>query len=358
MIRSTAVMLRPALICVLLLAATRATAAPGRAPRPPGVGVRLDYERGSGARQCPSAEALTDEVRAELGAERFTRTGPWRLHTTINREGNGRFVATADIFDSTGVMAETMEKLFSTDCSTLVKQVAVWTAGKLTDPPPPPPLVAPAPIAGPAPVVAPPGSPHGAVPWQVRLGLGTALGFGVAPRATVGVTSHIEVYRPVALLAFDAVSFMYSMRFDPPATGTILSRNKTFQVRTERAVISLDPCVHRGWFFACAMFGVGNFDNRSGDDALRAGKFANEDARLAVQDISSLSIIFVSGGRLGFEGPSLKGPFLTRFGFRVSGELVGNVTPITIPLDERAGWTTPDVVGGVEVGLYIFEERP
>ena len=58
--------------------------------------------------------------------------------------------------------------------------------------------------------------------------------------------------------------------------------------------------------------------------------------------------IFVTGGRLGDDVP-----FLSRFGFRVSGELLGTLNPATVPIDERTRWTIPRVSGSFEIGLYF-----
>jgi hypothetical protein len=58
----------------------------------------------------------------------------------------------------------------------------------------------------------------------------------------------------------------------------------------------------------------------------------------------------VTGGRLGVEVP-----FAPHLGFRGYGEVLGTVTPQAIPIDERPGWTTPLVSGGLGVGLYLFD---
>ncbi len=62
------------LLVAILLASTSTNAA----DRPRGVGVRLEYERGPGARQCPDVKLLRGEVAAEIGTDPFTEAGPWR----------------------------------------------------------------------------------------------------------------------------------------------------------------------------------------------------------------------------------------------------------------------------------------
>src|SRR4051812_32915344 len=81
------VMLRTALFLIIVLAAAPASAA----PRPRGVEVRLEYERGAGTQLCPGADAIRREVAAELGEDRFTETGPWRLHAAVARKKNGAY---------------------------------------------------------------------------------------------------------------------------------------------------------------------------------------------------------------------------------------------------------------------------
>ena len=206
----------------------------------------------------------------------------------------------------------------------------------------------------PPPPVAPPppdSSPHAMIPSVGRLGLGTTLAFGVAPRTAVGLTFDFGPYWRVASLPFDGVSFIAGVRWDPPATGYVPGRGKDAQMSTARYLIFLDPCVHRWKFFACAVFGAGQLDNLSGARALRTLRFANLDARFALQGTDFAPPIVVSGGRLGVEVP-----FLPHLGFRVSGELLGNLMPVTIPIDERSGWTTPRVLGGFEAGLYVFTD--
>jgi hypothetical protein len=55
------------------------------------------------------------------------------------------------------------------------------------------------------------------------------------------------------------------------------------------------------------------------------------------------------GGRAGIEVP-----FAPHLGFRVSGEVLGTVHPVTFSIDERPAWTTPRASGDVEVGLFLF----
>jgi hypothetical protein len=191
--------------------------------------------------------------------------------------------------------------------------------------------------------------------WAVRFGMGSTLGVGVAPRVAVGGTADLGVHWPVTWppLPIDGVSGSLGVRADPLASGYVHGFLKEAQIIATRYFIFLSPCVHRWKFFACGVFGGGQFYNLSGVLAHRAGRQSSEGGPLAVQESDFAPPIFVAGGRFGVEVP-----FAPHLGFRVSGELLGNLTPVTLPIDDRSGngWTTPLVSGGFEVGLYVFSD--
>ncbi len=170
------------------------------------------------------------------------------------------------------------------------------------------------------------------------VGLGTTVGFGVAQRVAVGSTLNFIGWWSVTDLPIDGVSVLYSIRWDPPAAGYVPGLGKDHPLKTERMLLLIDPCIHRWHLFACAVFGGG----RLGIDWkgwTQGGSYGYDPA------------IAVTGGRLGADVP-----LTSNFGIRVSAELLGTITPITIPVNDRDTWTTPRVSGGIEVGLYISQD--
>ncbi len=89
------VMVRAAFPLAIVLVAASAAAA----PRPPGIGVHLEYQRAPRAQQCPGEIELRGWVAAGLGHDPFTETGPWRLIINVNRRRDGAFIATTTLFD-------------------------------------------------------------------------------------------------------------------------------------------------------------------------------------------------------------------------------------------------------------------
>ena len=47
-------------------------------------------------------------------------------------------------------------------------------------------------------------------------------------------------------------------------------------------------------------------------------------------------------------------PFAPHVGFRVSADLLGTWTPVTIAIADRTTWTASGVVNGFGAGLYVF----
>lgn len=133
----------------------------------------------------------------------------------------------------------------------------------------------------------------------------------------------------------DGVSILYSLRYDPPAAGSALNGR---EVSTERMLLLLDPCVHRSHLYACLAIGGG----RLGVDWkgwTQGGSFDYNPA------------IAVTGARVGVDVP-----ITPNFGVRLSGELLGLINPVTIPVDDLHRWTTPRASGGFEIGLFIIPD--
>jgi hypothetical protein len=168
----------------------------------------------------------------------------------------------------------------------------------------------------------------------LRFGLGAALGFGTAPRVALGVSADVGIYWPLASLPFDGVSLTLEGRWDPPAAGHVPGLRDGEGVSTSRLLVTLAPCAHWWKLYGCAVGELGQL--RGGGDGIA----------LAVQHASVYSAM---GPRLGVEVP-----FASHLGFRISGEILGTVKPIVLPVDKRPGWTTPEVSGGFGAGLYLF----
>ena len=317
---------------VAILLASSSTSA---APRPRGIGVHLDYDRGTVARQCPEAKMLRGEVAAEIGHDPFTEAGPWQMRVAITRRKNGAFVATADLLDGDGATASSMGEMVSPDCRSLVlKALAVWISWELTDPPLPPPSLPAEPPPRPPPPPPHEDSPAPIQPFLLRFGLGAALGFGTAPRVALGVSSDVGIYWPLASLPFEGVSLTLGGRWDPPAAGQVPGLRESERVGTSRLLATLAPCAHWWKLYGCAVGELGQLRGR-GEGVALAPQFAN--------------VYSAVGGRLGVEVP-----FAPHLGFRISGEILGTVTPKVIRVDEQPGWTTPTASGGFGAGLYLF----
>ncbi len=340
----------------LALAILLTSASLSAADRPRGVGVHLEYERGPGARQCPGAKALTDEVGAEIGSERFTATGPWRLRVAINRKKNGAFMASAHLFDSDGAIAGTMEELVSVDCPTLVRAVAVWTAVKLTDPlptlpalpaapplaaptlPPPPAATSPVPLPSAAPTppvlssaaLTSPPVPAPPPLLQLRLGAATGIEFGVGPTPTPLVSLNLALQStrvPIVSLAFE-------VRADLPLPATVGGGARVHARALTGAVLTCFHAFYEGVFHLCPMF--------------TAGVISSADDRSTV-DLNGT--YYAVGGRVGAAIPFAS----RRFAFTLAVDVLGTLHPFQLRWDEQPVlWQTGAVAGAVQAGVSTF----
>ena len=108
------------------------------------------------------------------------------------------------------------------------------------------------------------------------------------------------------------------------------------RVSTTRALGTIAPCLHWWVVSTCALVGAGRL----------WGSVDNEAALRA--DVASPFYI-ATEARLGVEIP-----FASHIGLRVSADLLGTWTPVTIAINEYSTWTASRVVGGLEAGLYVF----
>ena len=325
-------MLRTAFPLAIVLVAGSASAA----PRPRGVGVRLDYQRGPRTHQCPDDLDFRAEVAARLGHDPFTGAGPWRLIAIMNRRRDGAFILTAELFDDHGASARSLEPMIGRDCPYLVKTVlATRIAVELADAPlvpaPPPPPTPPPVVAPPAPDVA----PAPIFPNVLLVRAGPTVVFGAAPRTAVGVSGDLGFYRLTASLPFDGFSFAMGFRWDPQAAGHVPGEAESARINTSRLLGTVALCAHWWKLYGCGV--------------VEAGRLWTEGQGIALPSREDIPIYAATGTRLGVEVP-----FAPHLRFRVFGEVLGILTPVEIPVDERPVWTAPRVAGGVGAGLSFY----
>jgi hypothetical protein len=319
------------------LAIVVASASASAATRPRRVGVRLEYDLGAGARQCPKEKTLRGEVAAEIGRDPFTDAGPWRLHVTLAHGKSGVLVANADLFDSEGATFATMGEMVAPTCQMLVvKVVALWIALQLTDPPPPPPVPAPVPPPTalpptppslPAPPEAPPlEAPTPAI--RLRLGAATGIELGVGPTPTPLFSLNLSLHpttAPILSLAIEARADL-----PLPATGDDGSRVHALVVTG-----SLLACFHAfdGVLYGCPMFTAGLIS--SGE------RYAASDAR---------GVYAASGARLGVAIPLSS----HRFAVTLAGDVLGTLHPFRLLVETRPVWQNGPVSGAAQLGFAAF----
>ncbi len=310
-------------------------AAPLRAaPRPRGVGVRLEYERGSGARQCPDEAKLRGEVAAEIGLDPFTEAGPWRLHANVTRGKTGAFVATAALFDSDGATAFSMEEKTSPDCRAVVlKALAVWISWQLTDPPLPPPSPAAALPSPPSPPPPPPPPPPPATPllpaFRVRLGGATGIELGVGPTPTPLFSLNLALQFPTAPI----LSLAFEARTNLPLPATVEGGARVHALVLTGSLLACFHFFDEGILHVCPMFSAG---------------FISSGERFAPADASGL--YSAAGWRTGAAIPFAA----HRFAFTLTGDVLGALHPFTLRVDKRTVWQTGQLNGAIQVGFSAF----
>ena len=149
---------------------------------------------------CPSEQVLRNLVAGQTSTNVLVPQAPARLTVTVSRRTQ-QYEATAELRDEAGVVLWTRPFAPTSWCSGLVEDVAVYVSAKLEprakDQPPPVPEV--------SDISQPPG-------------LGSTLGFGVAPRVAVGLTVDGGIHYTVDAGPFDGFSLSVGVRCDPPAS--------------------------------------------------------------------------------------------------------------------------------------------
>lgn len=327
----------------LLLAVLLASASTSAGRRPPGVGVRLDYERGPGAQQCPNEQMLRTEVAAEVGSDPFNAAGPWRLRAAVTRGKHGVFAATADLFDDHGALVESLGQQSSRDCRGLVlKVVAVWASWELTDPlqspPPATPPPAPPPALQPAALPVPPVPSPSPPAYWLRLGAATGIELGAGPTPT----PLFSVNLALEFTTVPVVSLAVEARTDLPLPATM---EGGAHIHTHLLTGSLLTCFHafdEGPVFLCPMFTVGRVSGKARPaTADESGTYSGADGS---------GIYSAAGGRVG-----MRIPFAShRFAFTLAGDVLGTLRPFGMRIEGRRVWQTGAVTGVVQAGVSTF----
>jgi hypothetical protein len=297
------------------------------------MGVRLTYERGPGARQCPDATKLRAEVAAEIGLDPFTEAGPWLLQATVARGKTGAFVATADLLDREGAISVSMGDMVSPDCRSLVlKAMAVWIAWQLTDPPLPPlpPLAAPSlPPPPPTTPILPPPPAEPPPAFRVRLGAATGIELGLGPTPTPLFSLNLALQFPTAPIA----SLAFEARTDLPLPATGEGGTRVHALVLTGSLLACFHAFDEGMIYGCPMFSAGLIS--SGE------RYAPRDAR---------GVYSAAGARVGAAIPFAS----HRFAFSLTGDVLGTLHPFELRVDKQPAWQTGPLTGAIQAGFLAF----
>jgi hypothetical protein len=149
------------------------------------------------------------------------------------------------------------------------------------------------------------------------------------------VTADVGFHWKVDAAPLEGVSLTLGVRWDPPASSPPLGGFLgSARVVTSRVLGTVAPCGHWWKLYGCALGQVGSLGAHSEDLAYPGG----------------LDYFYAAiGGRIGVEVP-----FATHLGFRVSGEVLGTLTPIIARISDMPVYKTSTSSGSVGAGLYVF----
>jgi hypothetical protein len=295
--------------------------------------VRLDYARGAGAAECPEEAELESIVSARLGYDPFSVEASRLISVRVARQGTV-LVAHLDVESGASRGSRDLASP-NRDCRELIDSLAVAIAvgidpSSLSRAPASPP--APSPLPPPAPlVVAPPiagaelpksetPSPNHD-PVRLHTGLGPTVSFGAAPSTNLGIAVQ-------AGARWRAISLGIEGRADFPVSRAAVGGG---DVSASLLVGSVLPCAHRGIFLTCLMMTFG---------AMRA---SGEGVTNPLRDTKFYA---AAGGRVGVEIPAWGAVAVG-----LHGDLVAPLTEITLRLNDRDVWTTPNVSAVLGAGL-------
>ncbi len=297
---------------------------------------RLAYAAPPG---CPGEQVLRDLIAGQTSTNVLSPQAPARLAVTVTRRAQ-QYEATAELRDQAGSELWTRPFAPTSSCSGLVEDVAVYVSAKLerrAQDQPPASRTAPAD----ADTTQPP-HPHDrdsmpTDPLILLFGLGSTLGFGVAPRVAVGLTADVGVHWTVDAGPLDGFSLSVGMRWDPPASRHLPGYAPIApdaQVTTSRLLVTGAPCVHLWKLFGCGLIELGNMHESADNIPVTA---------------EGNVLLFGVGGRLGIEVP-----FAAHVGFRGFGEALGARKYDTIRIDGVPVYISPVPHASVGAGLYVF----
>ncbi|MEP7122184.1 MAG: hypothetical protein ABJE95_14790 [Byssovorax sp.] len=325
--------MRSALIsAIFLLFCWPATAR--AAEPPPHISVRLAYDHGPGVEGCPDEGGVRYELMGAFGYDPmeppaiFGFEPPPLLRLVISRQGT-QLRAVATEVNGAGRVLWGGDYQDRIDCPTLVRNIAlvirvgIGVDARPVQPtaplPPSAPLVPP-----PATVVSPARKDEPTASPKLRVGVGSAIGFGVAPAAAVGFSVQLGVRWPMASLSLEG-------RADLPAASD------TNGIRTSMVAGTLLPCFHF-WTYgaACGLVTVATIRSSLLQDTTPTTHTSNAFLGL--------------GARLGLEVP-----FAGRWAVRFSGDLVVAAVPtiVVVGVGNVERWRSAPVSGGPGVGLVV-----
>ncbi len=330
------VSLAAALSALLFTVATRATPT-----------SRLVYSRTAEADSCPDEQALRRAVASRVGYDPFFPYATRTIVVSVTRRDRA-FVASVDLVDEGGLSHGARELRAEGNCTELLDAAALAIAiaidpqslTRTTAPAPPPP--AEAPVVAPPPDLPPPQLPTPAPePVRTTPPPGTTPASPATPEVSLGpVVSAGISPGPLAFgfavggaLRLRSLSLGLEGRIDAPGSKSV-AREGT--VSSWLLVASLVPCLHLGIWSGCAV--------AQGGSMQAAGP--------GVPGTHSESTPWwAAGGRLGVELP-IGGGLRIRF----HGDLLGDLSPVTLHLADGLTWTAPPLAGSVGADL-VFHFR-
>jgi hypothetical protein len=324
-------MLRP----LLAASAVLLVALPARAERPNDAATLEYLPSRATVALCPKADFLALEVRVRLGYELFQPSAPNHLTVKVDR-ANGRFRSIGEIRDDDGkvIFARTYSEI---DCTAALFSMAMSVSIQFTRAPedpasPAPSVLAPSPAScppAPEPMISPPSSvtppPD---PSSYQVGLASVFSLGTAPVVVGGVGWFFGMRWRDISAALEGRAL-----FAPSAEIGALSARFLF------AAISLSPCIHYAWAFACGRVEVGS---------LVAGETAA--ARTNNNHALSLGAGMRFGGDLSISRAFALRPYL---------DILAEPIPARVffPGDEHALWSSPPLSASVGIAFVMSLQR-
>ncbi len=306
--------------------------------------ARLVYSRAADAASCPDEAALRRAVSQRVGYDMFFPWAPRTVVVTVVRR-QGDFVATVSLVDEDGIDHGAHELHTGVACADLLDTVALAVAiaidpqsllstsaspspAPVAPPEPAPPVPVPAQADGPAPKpTAPPAEPSAPTRTTRRLvfeaSLGAVASDGMAPNVTVGATLGAAVRRAPFSLAIEGA-------VNAPASESVKAGGSASAWLTYGALV---PCVSVGPVFGCVLAQAGSLQS-SGEGVPNTRSSSNP--------------WWALGGRVGGMLP-VTGRLLLRLRL----DLVGNLRPTNLKLDETPAWDGSSIAGSLGIDAVL-----